>query len=113
MFYGFQQRQRNDDNITKDDGYESLKESAPWLYNYSQALDSLANRTNGETIKHRESSCAEDHEKSEDAHTNGGGSHASWRRPSSDSDRLYMSVGNGDVIEVGHPTSKNEGEDPR
>jgi hypothetical protein len=28
-------------------------------------------------------------------------------------DRLYMSVGNGDVIEVGHPSSKNEDDDPR
>ena len=87
-------------------------ESAPWLYNYSQALETLANRTNGDTIKN-EPSCEEDQEKSEDAHTNGGGGHASWRRPSSDSDRLYMSVGNGDVIEVGHPASKNEDDDPR
>ncbi len=34
---------------------------------------------------------------------NEGGFDETWTRPSSDSDKLYMSVGGGDVIEVGHP----------
>ena len=38
-----------------------------------------------------------------------------WSRPSQDSDKLYMSVGGGDVIEVGHPTPNkiSEQDDPR
>lgn len=35
-----------------------------------------------------------------------------WMRPSSSSDRLYMCVGNNDVIEVGHPEPKTSF-DPR
>jgi len=43
----------------------------------------------------------------------GGGESSDWKRPSTDSDRLYMSVGGGDVIEVGHPTPRLGREDPR
>lgn len=105
-----QQQQRN--NSIESDGSESLNEAAPWISHYSQALESLETRTNGETTRHEPTS-GEHNEKSEDGHSNGGCNGSSWRRPSSDSDRLYMSVGNGDVIEVGHPTSKNSDDDPR
>ena len=43
----------------------------------------------------------------------GGGDASNWKRPSADLDRLYMSVGGGDVIEVGHPTAPPGYEDPR
>ena len=36
-----------------------------------------------------------------------------WRRPDSESDKLYMSMGGGDVIEVGHPTPRDGQFDPR
>ena len=36
-----------------------------------------------------------------------------WRRPPQDSDKLYMNVGEGDLIEVGHPQPKPGQEDPR
>lgn len=36
-----------------------------------------------------------------------------WARPSAETDKLYMSVGGGDVIEVGHPPPKGQIEDPR
>ena len=95
-----------------NDAKENLKENAPWLHHYSQAIDSLENRTNGDNTKIDQTS-TEDSEKTDSAtHVNGNGG-ISWRRPSSDLDRLYMSVGNGDVIEVGHPASRNEDEDPR
>jgi len=44
-----------------------------------------------------------------------GGCRQLWTRPPSESDKLYMSVGGGDVIEVGHPTPNkiSEQEDPR
>ena len=35
-----------------------------------------------------------------------------WRRPPQDSDKLYMNVGEGDLIEVGHPQPKPGQEDP-
>ena len=94
-----------------NDAKENLKESAPWLHHYSQAIESLENRTNGDNNKVDQTS-TEDYEKIDSPHVNGGGC-TSWRRPSSDLDKLYMSVGNGDVIEVGHPASRNEDEDPR
>jgi len=37
---------------------------------------------------------------------------SSWRRPPEDTDRLYMNVGGGDMIEVGHPQPRDR-EDPR
>eukprot|EP00095_Tigriopus_kingsejongensis_P000269 maker-scaffold329_size204955-snap-gene-1.21 protein:Tk00269 transcript:maker-scaffold329_size204955-snap-gene-1.21-mRNA-1 annotation:"PREDICTED: hypothetical protein LOC100649604" len=36
-----------------------------------------------------------------------------WSRPPADTDKLYMSMGGGDVIEVGHPPPKGQTEDPR
>ena len=43
----------------------------------------------------------------------GGGDTSDWKRPPTETDRLYMSVGGGDVIEVGHPTPRQGREDPR
>ena len=36
-----------------------------------------------------------------------------WKRPDAESDKLYMSMGGGDVIEVGHPTPRDGQFDPR
>jgi len=37
-----------------------------------------------------------------------------WSRPSQDTDKLYMSVGESELIEVGHPTPNRPDEiDPR
>ena len=36
-----------------------------------------------------------------------------WLRPQSETDKLYMSMGGGDVIEVGHPTPQAGRDDPR
>lgn len=105
------QNQRNVDNSLIDDGSESLKKCAPWLYHYSQAIESLENRSNADNAK-LDHAITEDPERNDSAHVNGGGS-TTWRRPSSDLDKLYMSVGNGDVIEVGHPDSKKMQNDPR
>lgn len=106
------ERQRQRNNYIESNDSENLHETVPWLSYYSHALESLETRTNGETAKN-EPIGGECNEKSDDGYSNGGCNTSSWRRPSSDSDRLYMSVGNGDVIEVGHPTSKNEDDDPR
>jgi len=37
----------------------------------------------------------------------------SWERPLPSTDKLFMSIGGGDLIEVGHPTPKPEMSDPR
>ena len=87
-------------------------ENAPWLYHYSKALECLENKTNVDTTKAQEKLDSESNDTGEEAQNNGSGC-SSWRRPSSENDRLYMSVGNSDVIEVGHPSSKNENDDPR
>ncbi len=42
-----------------------------------------------------------------------GAAATAWRRPSADTDRLYMGVGGGDVIEVAHPLPRDGREDPR
>ena len=94
-----------------NDDSQNLRINAPWLYHYSQAVESLENRSNADNAK-LDSTIAEDSEKIDGNHLNGGGS-ATWRRPSSDLDRLYMSVGNADVIEVGHPEPKTAENDPR
>ena len=36
-----------------------------------------------------------------------------WSRPPADTDKLYMSLGGGDMIEVGHPAPGQLGQDPR
>ena len=36
-----------------------------------------------------------------------------WLRPDSETDKLYMSMGGGDIIEVGHPTPCDGKVDPR
>ena len=106
-----QQTQRNYDTSLIRDGKENLKENASWLFHYSQAVESLENRSNADNAK-SDPSIKEDLEKTDATHINGGGA-ATWRRPSGDLDRLYMSVGNADVIEVGHPEPKNIENDPR
>ena len=63
-------------------------------------------------LKPQEKLDLENNDTGEEAQSGGSGC-SSWRRPSSENDRLYMSVGNSDVIEVGHPSSKNENDDPR
>jgi hypothetical protein len=66
--------------------------NAPWLRYFNDALNDLSNNDDAD------GSCRQ-----------------MWSRPSSDTDKLYMSVGGGDVIEVGHPTPSkiSEQEDPR
>ena len=88
-----------------------MKKWTPWLYHYSRAVESLENRANADNAK-LDHAITEDPERNDSAHVNGSGS-TTWRRPSSDLDKLYMSVGNGDVIEVGHPDSKKMQNDPR
>ena len=76
--------------------YESNPNEAPWLSHFNAAANELAlaaaatNASNGD-----------------------GAPDAAWRRPHADTDKLYMSVGGGDVIEVGHPQPKPGVEDPR
>ena len=36
-----------------------------------------------------------------------------WERPPSDTDKLFMSIGGGDLIEVGHPAPSDGGDDIR
>ena len=36
-----------------------------------------------------------------------------WARPEQETDKLFMSIGGGDLIEVGHPTPKPGTQDPR
>jgi len=38
---------------------------------------------------------------------------STWHRPPPASDKLFMSIGGGDLIEVGHPTPRSGLEDPR
>ena len=102
---------RNND-ISSEEEFQALEETAPWLYNYSQALGSLESHVKGENSTRNEATNGDDNEKSEEGQT-GGGSTSSWCRPPADLDRLYMSVGNGDVIEVGHPQPKGGDVDPR
>ena len=63
--------------------YDCNPSEAPWLRHFSEALGEL------------------------------GGADEAWRRPPADTDLLYMNVGGGDVIEVGHPAPKEGREDPR
>jgi len=104
------QRQRTDSQVDAEG--DNLLENAPWLYHYSKALECLENKTNVDTTKAQEKLDSESNDTGEEAQSGGSGC-SSWRRPSSENDRLYMSVGNSDVIEVGHPSSKNENDDPR
>jgi hypothetical protein len=79
-------------------GVGELSGQAPWLKYYRDALDELSDLG--------EEGCAGDEPSAE---------RELWSRPSADSDKLYMSVGGGDVIEVGHPLPSkiSEQEDPR
>ena len=68
----------------------------PWLRHYQEGLAVLC-----------------DHEP-EDNDTDGlGFVDEGWLRPSGDTDKLYMSMGGGDIIEVGHPTPRDGQFDPR
>ena len=67
-----------------EDGYCSEGPSA-WLGNYTSALTELAGPEEDE-----------------------------WSRPGADTDKLYMSLGGGDMIEVGHPAPGHQAQpDPR
>lgn len=67
----------------------------PWLRHYKEGLAVLC-----------------DHEPEDD--TDGlGFVDDGWLRPSGDTDKLYMSMGGGDIIEVGHPTPRDGQFDPR
>jgi len=67
----------------------------PWLRYYKEAFETLC-----------------DHEEVDD--TDGlGFVDEGWRRPDSETDKLYMSMGGGDIIEVGHPTPRDGQQDPR
>ncbi len=61
---------------------------APWLRHFEEALSVLDSEA-------------------------GVGVASNWRRPTAETDRLYMSVGGGDVIEVAHPVPRDGREDPR
>ena len=66
----------------------------PWVKHYKEGLDNLC-----------------DHEEED---TDGlGFIDEGWRRPDAESDKLYMSMGGGDIIEVGHPTPRDSQQDPR
>ncbi|TRY69155.1 hypothetical protein TCAL_02185 [Tigriopus californicus] len=64
--------------------FEANPSEAPWLGYYRSAQQHLESEMGGD-----------------------------WTRPSAETDKLYMSVGGGDVIEVGHPPPKGQVEDPR
>merc|ERR1719510_307658 len=71
-----------------------FEETQPWLHHYQEGLGIL---------------CDHDHD-----HDHGlGFVDEGWLRPKSESDKLYMSMGGGDVIEVGHPTPRDGQCDPR
>ena len=73
------------------------QERQPWLEYYQSGLKELCNHSAGEEYD-----------------TDGlGFVDEGWKRPDSDSDKLYMSMGGGDVIEVGHPTPRDGQQDPR
>ena len=67
----------------------------PWMQHYQEGLKELCNHI-------------------QDLDTDGlGFIDEGWRRPDAVSDKLYMSMGGGDVIEVGHPTPRDGQFDPR
>ncbi len=74
---------------------DKMSEERPWLKHYQNGLNVLC-----------------DHEEDQ---TSGGLGFVDegWLRPSAESDKLYMSMGGGDVIEVGHPTPPEGVDDPR
>jgi len=71
-----------------EDGYACEGPTA-WLSNYNTALEEL---------RHVDDTCD---------------GQESWSRPSADTDKLYMSLGGGDMIEVGHPSPPSPNNDPR
>ena len=82
------------DKPTEEDGHRQ-----PWMNFYQEGLVEL---------------CRNRHSDNEEDSTDGlGFVDEGWRRPDSESDKLYMSMGGGDVIEVGHPTPRDGQLDPR
>lgn len=72
------------------------QERQPWLNYYQSGLKELCNNSG------------------EDFDTDGlGFVDEGWKRPEIETDKLYMSMGGGDVIEVGHPTPRDGQLDPR
>lgn len=62
---------------------------APWMRYFQEALNELTGGRGKEEIDF-------------------------WSRPSQETDKLYMSVGESELIEVGHPTPSRQDEvDPR
>lgn len=74
------------------DKFRTRHSEAPWMFYYENGRDELVG----------------DKENDGDHKANN-----AWSRPSNDTDKLYMCVGGGDVIEVGHPTPGEGQEDPR
>ena len=67
-----------------EDGYACEGPTA-WLSNFNNAMEELTNVDDS----------------------------VNWTRPSADTDKLYMSLGGGDMIEVGHPSPPSPNNDPR
>jgi len=72
------------------------KEELPWIQYYNHGLEVLC-----------------DHEVPEENTDGLGFVDQGWLRPDSETDKLYMSMGGGDIIEVGHPTPRDGQLDPR
>ena len=77
------------------EGAKDDSQAIPWHSHYQEGLSVLC-----------------DHEQ-EDTSDGLGFVDEGWLRPPNDSDKLYMSMGGGDVIEVGHPTPRDGQFDPR
>ena len=74
---------------------DKFQTECPWIQHYNHGLEVLC-----------------DHEVEEN--TDGlGFVDEGWLRPDSETDKLYMSMGGGDIIEVGHPTPRDGQLDPR
>ena len=71
-----------------EDGYCGEGPTA-WLANYTSALAELSGP--GDSVE----------------------ASSEWSRPPADTDKLYMSLGGGDMIEVGHPAPAAPLDDPR
>ena len=71
--------------------FSSSPGEAPWLRHFAAAAAEVASSSSSSA-------------------SNGS---SGFRRPPPESDKLYMNVGEGDLIEVGHPAPKPGQEDPR